>query len=87
MCDALCPSNMQAPMYLTLNAAQRLRGVTDLRTTEELIKSLMEKNSPFSLREAVFDLHCVFPYQGFWISLIHCHVLFSCCAMFCVQGL
>lgn len=87
MYDALYPNNMQAPMYLTLNAAQSLRDVTDLRTTEELIKSLMEKKySPFPLRESVFDIHCVFSYQGFWISLIHCHVLFSCCAMFRVQG-
>lgn len=44
--DALYPSNMQMPIYLTLNAAQSLRDVTDLRTTEELIKSFTEKNTP-----------------------------------------
>lgn len=47
MHDALYPSNMQAPVYLTLNAAQSLRDVTDLRTTEELIKSLMERKFTF----------------------------------------
>lgn len=47
MYDALYPSNMQTPIYLKLNVARSLRDVTDLRTTEELIKSFTEKNSPF----------------------------------------
>lgn len=89
MYDALYPSNMQTPIYLTLNAAQSLRDVTDLRTTKELIKSFMEKNSffPATVHEVVFDIHYIFHYQGFWIFLTHCHVLFSCCAVFHVQRL
>lgn len=84
MYDALYPSNMQTPIYLTLNAARSLRDVTDLRTTEELIKSFTGKNSlfPSTVHEAVFDIHCIFHYQGFWIFLIHSHVLFSCCSIF-----
>lgn len=42
---------------------------------------------PATLHEAVFDIHRIFHERGFWIFLIHCHVLFSCYAMFHVQGL
>lgn len=39
------------------------------------------------MHEAVFDIHYIFHYQGFWVFLTHCHVLFSCCAVFHVQRL
>lgn len=47
MYDAVCPSNIQMSIYLTLNT-QSLRDVADLTTIEELIKSFREIFLQFS---------------------------------------
>lgn len=48
MYDAVCPSNIQMSIYLTLNNTQSLRDVADLMTIEELIKSFRKNFLQFS---------------------------------------